>query len=55
MEVKSRTNVYKFLAKDQNGRHHLGELGADGRPVLRWIIWKYVVGAWIGLNWRMIG
>ena len=29
--------------------------GVDGSVILKWIIWKWNVGAWIGLIWLRIG
>jgi hypothetical protein len=33
----------------------LGETGVDGRIILRWILSKFDVGAWNGLNLLRIG
>jgi len=29
--------------------------GVDGRIILRWIFWKWDVGAWTGSSWLRIG
>jgi len=33
----------------------LGEPGADGSIILRWIFRKWDVGVWAGLRWLRIG
>jgi hypothetical protein len=35
-------------------RDHLEDPGVDRRIILRWIFWKWVVGAWTGLIWLRI-
>jgi len=36
-------------------REHLGDLGVDGRIMLRLISRKWDVGVWTGSNWLRIG
>jgi hypothetical protein len=33
-----RDNTYKFWLENQMGRAYLGELGVDGRIILKWIL-----------------
>ena len=33
----------------------MGDLGADGRLILRWIFGKRDVGVWTGSSWLRIG
>jgi len=36
-------------------RDHLGDLGVDGRIILRWILRKWDVGVWTGSSWLRVG
>jgi len=37
------------------GRDHLGDIGVDGRIILRWIFRKQHLGVWTGSRWLRIG
>jgi len=47
--------VYKFLVGKPEGRDHLRYPGIDGRIILRWLLRKWEVGAWIRSSWLRIG
>jgi hypothetical protein len=57
-----RRGVYKVLVGKTEGKSHLGDLGLDGRIILRWIFRKWVVCGdmdWIELaqdrdRWRAL-
>jgi len=38
-----------------NERDHLGDLGVDGRIILRWIFRTWDFGVWTGSSWLSIG
>ena len=48
-------NVYKVLVGKSEGNSPLGNPGEDGRIILRWILRKWDVGAWIGPIWLRVG
>jgi len=50
-----RRGVYRVLLGNLKERDHLGDLGVDGRIILRWIFWKWDVGARTGSSLLMIG
>jgi len=37
------------------GKNHLGDPGADGGIILRWIFVKWDVEVWTGSSWLRIG
>jgi len=47
--------VYRVLWRNLRERNHLGDTGADGRIILRWIFRKWDGGAWTGSSWLRIG
>jgi hypothetical protein len=46
--------VQGFLWGNLRERDHWGDLGVDGRIILRWIIRKWDVGVGTGLSWLRI-
>jgi len=40
--------VYRVLVGKAEGKKPLGDPGADGRIILRWIFRKWDVGVWTG-------
>jgi hypothetical protein len=36
--MRELRNAYKILIGNPEGRDHLGELGVDGRIILKWIL-----------------
>jgi hypothetical protein len=41
--------------KNLNGREHFGDLGVDGKIILKWILGKQGGNVWIGCVWIRIG
>jgi len=54
--MRERGEVYAgFWWGNLRERDHLGDPGADGRIILRWIFRKWDVGVWTGSSWLRIG
>jgi hypothetical protein len=47
--MKARTNSNEILIRKPQGRHHLKDLGVDGRE--RYEIFRKNMRMWIGLKW----
>jgi hypothetical protein len=44
-------NAYKiFVGKPEGKRYHLEDQVVDGRIILKWILKKWGVSMWIGVN-----
>jgi hypothetical protein len=52
IEARFEVAVARINLKERN---HLGNLGLDGRIILRWIFRKWNVGVWTGSRWLRIG
>jgi hypothetical protein len=50
-----RRGIYRVLVGKPEGERPLGDRGADGGIILRWIFSKGDVGVWTGSNWLRIG
>jgi hypothetical protein len=46
--------LYRIWWENLRERDHWGDLGVDGRIILRWIFRKWDVGVWTGLSWLRI-
>ena len=44
-----------FWWGNRRARPHWGDVGVDGRIILKWIFMKRDVGVWTGSNWLRIG
>jgi hypothetical protein len=42
-------NAYKIFIRNPQGKNHLGDLGVDGRIILKCIL--KIMCVWIGFNW----
>jgi len=50
-----RRGAYRFLWGELRERHHLEDLGVDGRIIQTFISWKLGGETWTGLFWIRIG
>jgi len=47
--------TYRVLVGKPEGKRPLGDPGADGKKILRWMFRKLNVRAWTGSSWLRIG
>lgn len=45
---------FNILVGKLEGRDHLGDLGGDGRLILKWILNDNVVRMWAGFSWLKV-
>jgi len=56
LHLWGREEVYTgFWWGNQRERDHLEDQGVDGTIILRWIFWRWNVGAWTGSIFLRIG
>ena len=53
--MRERRGVYMVWVGNPERKRPLGDTGADGRIILRWIFRKWDVGVWTGTIWLRIG
>jgi hypothetical protein len=53
--IGERRGTYRILVGILRERYNLGDLGIDGRLILKWIFKKWGGGLWTGLMWLMVG
>jgi hypothetical protein len=50
-----RRGAHGILVEKPEGKNHLEDLDVDGKIILKYILRKWIVGAWNRLIWLMIG
>jgi len=53
--MRDRRGVFRVLVGKPEERDHVGDPGADGRIILRWIFRNWNVRLWTGSSWLRIG
>ena len=53
--MRERRSYTGFCWGNLRERDHLGDLGVDGRVMLRWVFRKCDVELWTGSSWLRIG
>jgi hypothetical protein len=53
--IRKMRNAYKIVVGKPDRKRHLGDLGADEKITLRWILKKYGMKVWTGVNFLRMG
>jgi hypothetical protein len=53
--MRQMRSVYKILAVNPKGKHHIEGLSVDGRIILKWILKKQDRRMWAGFTCLEIG
>jgi hypothetical protein len=48
-------NLYEILVGKPKGGNHLGDIRADGKLIIKFILQEESVMMWTGLNWLRLG
>jgi hypothetical protein len=54
LRMGEERGMYRVLVGKPEGRDHWGDPGVDGRIILGWILKKWDMWVWTGLDWLRI-
>jgi len=52
---ETRIGAYRCLVERPEGRYYLGDLGVNGRIIMKWMFKTWDGAVWIGIIWIRIG